>query len=48
MMKVRELRKWLAHLSQDSEVGIDEGGLCLQEVIDELHDWIVNRFGEEA
>ena len=33
-MQVAELREWLATLTDDQLVGVDDGGLCLQVVDD--------------
>jgi hypothetical protein len=31
-MPAREIMEWLETLPEDAEVGVDEGGLCLQVV----------------
>ena len=30
MMNVKEIKDWLSSLSDEAEVGVDEGGLCLR------------------
>ena len=35
-MPIKELKEWLDSLPADAEVGVDEGGLCLRVVDDEL------------
>jgi hypothetical protein len=32
MMKVSEVKRWLETLSPDDYEGVDEGGLCLQQL----------------
>ncbi len=32
MMPVKEIKQWLDTLDDNSEIGVDEGGLCLREV----------------
>ena len=30
MMTVRDVRTWLSTLADDDEIGVDDGGLCLE------------------
>jgi hypothetical protein len=38
-MPVRKIREWLDSLRDDQEVGVDEGGLCL-EVVDAPEEYL--------
>ncbi len=37
MMSKREILEWLNTLPDEAEIGIDEGGLCLQMFADEAY-----------